>query len=74
MMKFPLDVSTDLNLIDAAQFPKVADWKKRIEARPAYQHMRAKALPKGPVGMLRPLPHRAEGPRTASKYARPAEK
>ena len=74
MMKFPLDVSTDLNLIDAAQFPKVADWKKRIEARTAYQRMRAKALPKGPVGMLRPLPHRAEGPRTASKYARPPEK
>jgi glutathione S-transferase len=71
MMKFPLDVSTDLNLIDAAQFPLVAAWKKAIEARPAYKRMRAKALPNGPVGMLRPLAKRAEGPRTASKYARP---
>ena len=73
MMYWPLDVSTRLNLVDAAQFPKIAAWKKVIEARPALQRMRAKALPKGPVGALRPLPQRAQGPRTASKFPRPPQ-
>ena len=59
MMKFPLDVATDLNLVDVGQFPRVAAWKKTIEARPAYIRMRAKALPKGMVGNLTPLPKHA---------------
>ena len=45
MMKFPLDVATGLNIVDANQFPNVTAWKAKIEARPAYQRMRAKALP-----------------------------
>ena len=64
MMKFPLDVATELNLVDGAQFPHVAAWKAKIEARPAYKRMRAKALPDGMVGKLTPLPkHAPSGPR-----------
>jgi glutathione S-transferase len=66
MMKFPLDVATGLNIVDASQFPNVAAWKKKIEARPAYQRMRAKALPGGMVGSPPALPqHAPAGPRTA---------
>ena len=64
MMKFPLDVATTLNLVDADQFPKVAAWKAKIEARPAYQRMRTKALPDGMIGKLTPLPkHAPSSPR-----------
>lgn len=66
MMQFPLNVATALNLVDVAQFPRVADWKTRIEARPAFRRMRAKALPNGMVGSLTPLQRRApSGPRPA---------
>jgi glutathione S-transferase len=66
MMKFPLDVATSLNIVDAAQFPHVAAWKKKIEARPAYQRMLAKARPDGLIGALTPLPaHAPAGPRPA---------
>src|SRR5262245_24321993 len=65
MMKFPLDFGTGLNVVDAKQFPNVAAWKAKIEARPAYQRMRAKALPKGMVGSPPALPqHAPTGPRT----------
>jgi glutathione S-transferase len=64
MMKFPLDVATSLNLVDATQFPKVAAWKTKIEARPAYQRMLAKARPDGLIGKLPALPkHAPAGPR-----------
>jgi glutathione S-transferase len=64
MMKFPLDVATGLNLVDTAQFPNVAAWKKKIEARPAYQRMLAKARPDGMIGTLPALPqHAPTGPR-----------
>jgi glutathione S-transferase len=64
MMKFPLDVATGLNLVDTTQFPKVAAWKKKIEARPAYQQMLAKARPDGMIGSLPALPqHAPPGPR-----------
>jgi glutathione S-transferase len=64
MMKFPLDVATGLNLVDTAQFPNVAAWKKKIEARPAYQRMLAKARPDGMIGSLPALPqHAPPGPR-----------
>jgi len=43
MMKFPLDFGTALNVVDGKQFPNVAAWKTKIEARPAYQQMLAKA-------------------------------
>lgn len=64
MMKFPLDVATSLNLVDTAQFPKVAAWKVKIEARPAYRRMLAKARPDGLIGKLPALPqHAPSGPR-----------
>lgn len=64
MMKFPLDVATGLNLVDAAQFPNVAAWKKKIEARPAYRQMLAKARPDGMIGSPPALPqHAPPGPR-----------
>jgi glutathione S-transferase len=66
MMKFPLDVATSLNIVDAAQFPNVAAWKLKIEARPAYQRMLAKARPDGLIGALPKLPqHSPSGPHPA---------
>ena len=59
MMLFPLNVATSLNLVDAAQFPKVAAWKTKVEARPAYQRMLAKARPDGLIGALPVLPAHA---------------
>jgi glutathione S-transferase len=64
MMMFPLNVATTLNLVDGSHFPRVAEWKTRIEARPAYQRMLAKARPDGMIGSLKPLPqHAPSGPR-----------
>lgn len=65
MMAFPLNVATALNIVDAAQFPAVAAWKAKVEARPAFARMRAKALPDGKMpGMLPVLPkHAPSGPR-----------
>jgi len=64
MMMFPLNFATSLNIVDEKQFPKVADWKKRIEARPAYQQMLAKARPDGLIGALPKLQqHAPAGPR-----------
>jgi glutathione S-transferase len=59
MMLFPLNVATSLNIVDAAQFPKVAAWKAKIEARPGYQRMLAKARPDGLIGALPKLPAHA---------------
>lgn len=65
MMMFPLNVATTLNIVDAAAFPKVAAWKAKVEARPAYQRMLAKARPDGMIGSLPPLSkHAPSGPRT----------
>jgi glutathione S-transferase len=65
MMKFPLDFATSLNVVDANEFPNIAAWKAKIAARPAYQRMRAKALPNGMVGAPPALPqHAPSGPRT----------
>jgi glutathione S-transferase len=65
MMLFPLRVATELNLVDKDQFPKVAAWKARVEARPAHQRMLAKARPDGMIGALRPLTrHAPSGPRS----------
>jgi len=64
MMMFPLNVATKLNIVDESQFPNVAAWKKRAEARPAYQRMLAKARPDGMIGNLPVLPkHAPSGPR-----------
>jgi len=64
MMMFPLNVATSLNIVDEAQFPKVAAWKKKAEARPAYKRMLEKARPDGLIGALPKLPkHAPAGPR-----------
>ena len=68
MMFFPLNFATALNIVDKNQFPNVAAWRTRIEARPAFQRMRAKALPDGMVGNLPALPqHAPSGPRNAPR-------
>ena len=65
MMMFPLNVATALNIVDGALFPNVAAWKTKIEARPAYKRMLAKARPHGMIGNLPVLPkHAPSGPRT----------
>lgn len=64
MMLFPLNFATALNIVDAKQFPNVAAWRTRIEARPAFKRARAAALPNGMVGNLPALPaHAPAGPR-----------
>lgn len=64
MMMFPLNVATGLNIVDEAQFPNVAAWKKKAEARPAYQRMLTAARPDGMIGNLPRLPkHAPAGPR-----------
>jgi glutathione S-transferase len=66
MMLFPLNFAMQLNIVDKDQFPNVAAWRARIEARPAYQRMLAKARPRGMVGALPALPkHAPSGPRPA---------
>jgi len=64
MMMFPLNVATGLNIVDEAQFPNVAKWKKRIRKRPAYKRMLAAARPDGMIGRLPRLErHAPSGPR-----------
>jgi len=64
MMMFPLNVATGLNLVDEALFPNIAAWKKKAEARPAYQRMLKAARPDGMIGNLPRLPkHAPSGPR-----------
>lgn len=65
MMLFPLNFATSLNVVDAAQFPKVAAWKEKVTARPAYKRMLEKARPDGLIGALPKLPkHAPAGPRS----------
>jgi glutathione S-transferase len=64
MMVFPLNFGMALNVVDRTQFPNINAWKAKIEARPAYQAMLAKARPDGMVGALPALPqHAPSGPR-----------
>lgn len=64
MMMFPLNVATKLNIVDAEQFPNVAAWKEKIQARPAYVRMLKAARPDGMIGNLPVLPkHAPAGPR-----------
>ena len=58
MMVFPL------NFGNKTRFPNINAWKARMEARPAYQRMLAKARPDGMIGNLPALPqHAPPGPR-----------
>jgi glutathione S-transferase len=67
MMVFPLNFAMQLNIVDKAQFPNIAAWRSRIEQRPAYKTMLAKARPDGMLGSLNPLPvHAPSGPRPAA--------
>ena len=50
MMVFPLNFAMQLNIVDKTQFPKINAWKAKIEQRPAYQRMLAKARPDGMIG------------------------
>jgi len=64
MMVFPLNFGMALNVVDKEQFPNINAWKAKIEQRPAYQRMLAKARPDGMVGALPALPkHAPSGPR-----------
>jgi glutathione S-transferase len=64
MMMFPLNVATNLGLVDEGMFPNVADWKVRAMARPAYQRMLEKARPDGMIGNLPKIQQRPpSGPR-----------
>lgn len=58
MMLFPLNVATELNLVDKNKFPNIGVWKREIEARPAYKRMLAKARPDGMIGNLPPISQR----------------
>ena len=52
MMLFPLNFATSTKVIDIAKFPRLAAWRTRMEARPAYKRMLAAARPDGMVGAL----------------------
>jgi glutathione S-transferase len=84
MMVFPLNFAMNLNIVDKTQFPKINAWKAKIEQRPAYQRMLAKARPDGLIGSPPALPqHAPSGPRqpaaaapapaAAAPAARPAQ-
>ena len=59
-----LNVATVLNIVDEAQFPHVAAWKTKVQARPAYLRMLKAARPDGMIGSLPKLErHAPSGPR-----------
>ena len=62
MMLFPINFAMTLNIVNKAQFPHINAWIEKIEARPAYQAMLAKARPDGMVGSLPALPANASRP------------
>ncbi|MDP2284203.1 MAG: glutathione S-transferase family protein [Pseudohongiella sp.] len=62
MMLFPINFAMTLNIVNKAQFPHINAWIAKIEARPAYQAMLAKARPDGMVGSLPALPVNASRP------------
>ena len=59
MMVFPLNFAMELNVVDKTRYPNINAWKKKIEARPAYQRMLAKARPDGLIGSPPKLPAHA---------------
>lgn len=64
MMLFPLNFAFQLNIVDSDLFPQINTWMEKVQARPAYQRMLAKARPDGMVGSLPALPaHAPSGPR-----------
>ncbi len=59
MMVFPLNFAMQLNIVNKDKFPKINAWRAKIEARPGYQRMLAKARPDGMIGSLPVLPKNA---------------
>jgi glutathione S-transferase len=62
MMLFPINFALVLNIVNREQFPNINAWITKIEARPGYQAMLAKARPDGMVGSLPALPANASRP------------
>ncbi len=58
MMVFPLNFAMKLNIVDETKYPKINAWKARMEERPAYKRMLAKARPDGLIGSPPALPAR----------------
>jgi len=56
IMVFPVNFASGLNIVDMEQFPNVVAWRKKVEARPAYQRMLKVARPDGLVGSPPALP------------------
>jgi glutathione S-transferase len=70
MMVFPLNFAMALNIVDKTKFPNINAWKAKIEERPAYKAMLAKARPDGLIGSPPALPaHAPSGPRAAAPAA-----
>jgi glutathione S-transferase len=49
MMVFPISYAIRMNVADPAKYPSIAAWQRKVEARPAFQRMLAKARPDGRV-------------------------
>jgi glutathione S-transferase len=49
MMVFPASYAVRMNVTDEANYPHVAAWQKKMEERPAFKRMLAKARPDGRV-------------------------
>lgn len=51
MMLFNINFMSMVARHDMAPYPKVMDWKSRVESRPAFKRMREVALPNGFIGV-----------------------
>jgi glutathione S-transferase len=49
MMVFPASYAVRMNVADAAKYPHIAAWQKKMEERPAFKRMLAAARPDGRV-------------------------
>ncbi len=49
MMVFPVSYAVRMNVADAAKYPNIAAWQKKVEDRPAFKRMLAIARPDGRV-------------------------
>ncbi|MEY2758005.1 MAG: hypothetical protein RIR33_1783 [Pseudomonadota bacterium] len=49
MMVFPISYAIRMNVADPAKYPNIAAWQAKVESRPAFQRMLAKARPDGRV-------------------------
>jgi len=49
MMAFPISYAIRMNVADPAKYPNILAWQQRVEARPAFQRMLARARPDGRV-------------------------